>query len=238
MNVIEYFDQVRIINMTSRKDRRDETVSEFIRYGFPVNSEKVKFYDAITPVDAKRFPNPGVRGCFLSHLSVLKDAERAKSNNILVLEDDIQFSKNILQQGALAVKSLSGLDWDIAYFGHVLKSTTSETTWKKVNQPMSLSHFYAVNGEKVASLTQFLDHLLERPIGHISGGPMHYDGALNTYIKNQPNIQAYYFSMNLGYQRPSKTNLHKNPFFESYTALKPLVILARKIKAEFFRIIR
>ena len=238
MNVIEYFDQVRIINTPSRKDRRAETQSEFERYGFNINTEKVKFFDGITFTNAKGFPNPGVRGCFHSHLNVLKNAELAKSTNVLILEDDIQFSKNIINLGTLAVESLSVLDWDIAYLGHDLTNPNGELTWKKVTGPMLRAHFYCINGKTIARLVHFLEQIPERPVGHVDGGPMHYDGALNTFINSQKNLQVYYFSSNLGYQRPSKTNLHASHFFDSFIVLKPLVSLLRKCKRELYRITR
>lgn len=93
MNIIEHFDIVRIINVASRKDRHDETVSEFRRHGFKINTDNIGFFEAIIPEDKGGFPNPGVRGCFLSHLGVLEEADRASAKNVLVLEDDIEFSK-------------------------------------------------------------------------------------------------------------------------------------------------
>lgn len=238
MNLIESFDQVRIINMVSRKDRRNETVSEFMRYGFQLNTDKVKFFDAITPNEAQGFPNLGVRGCFLSHLKILEEAKQSKSENILILEDDIQFSKHILEYGSIAIESLKDLDWDIAFLGHVFETLPDELTWKKVNQAIRLGHFYAVNGKTLERLTQCLNSILERPPGHPDGGPMHYDGALNTFVKQENDIQAYFFSKNLGYQRPSRTNIHKHSIFDKNFMLKHMTIVARKIKTKFLRFIR
>ena len=99
MNVIEYFDRVRIINISSRKDRRLETVEEFTRNGFHIDDEKIGFFEAVTPSEGNGFPSVGVRGCFLSHLGVLEEAMRLNLKNILIMEDDIQFSRHISQYG-------------------------------------------------------------------------------------------------------------------------------------------
>ncbi|URD43845.1 hypothetical protein M6G63_06210 [Pseudomonas sp. BYT-5] len=40
MNVIDYFDRARIINIPSRNDRRMETMQEFARHGFSIDFEK------------------------------------------------------------------------------------------------------------------------------------------------------------------------------------------------------
>ena len=117
MNVIEYFDRVRIINISSRKDRRLETVEEFTRNGFHIDDEKIGFFEAVTPSEGNGFPSVGVRGCFLSHLGVLEEAMRLNLKNILIMEDDIQFSRNISQYGKEAIESLEGMEWDIPSSG-------------------------------------------------------------------------------------------------------------------------
>lgn len=235
MSIIEFFDRVRIINLSSRKDRRQETESEFKRYGFPINTEKVGFFDAVCPASPEGFPSSGVRGCFLSHMKIVEEAEKQGLNNILILEDDICFSKYILEYGAVAIEGLEKIDWDIAYFGHALGNKSSEIAWREINEPMLLAHFYALNGKSIHDFHQFLQRILERPPGHPDGGPMHYDGALNTFKKHNPNIKAYYFSQNLGYQRPSRTNLHEVSFLDRYHVLNPVMSFFRKIKRYYLR---
>jgi len=238
MNIIEHFDSVRIINVALRKDRRTETVSEFRHHGFQINTDKVRFFDAITPKEKDGFPSSGARGCFLSHLGMLEEANRANSKNVLVLEDDIQFSKDISQYGNLAIDKLRSMDWDIVYFGHVIEVIKGEVEWKEINQPMQLSHFYAVNGETLERLIKFLHQLLARPPGHPDGGPMNYDGALSTFFQQNRDIKAYYYSHNLGYQRPSKTDLHELSIYENNFILRPIVNVGRKIKSKLLRYVR
>jgi hypothetical protein len=238
MNIIEYFDDVRIINVASRKDRYDDTVSEFKHHGLKINTDKVRFFEAVTPKENAGFPNAGVRGCFLSHLGVLEEADRASFKNVLVLEDDIQFSKKISEYGNLAIEQLSNIDWDIIYFGHAVEDTKGEVAWKKVNQPMLLAHFYAVNGRALKRLIKSLHQIMERPPGHPDGGPMHYDGALNTFMRQNDDIKAYYYSFNLGYQRASKTDLHELSIFDTNIILRPIVRVVRKIKSKLQRNIR
>lgn len=238
MSFLEYFDHVRIINVASRDDRRAETRSEFARYGFAIDTDRVKFFEAVTPTEACGFENPGVRGCFLSHLHVLKGAAAEGVSRLLVLEDDIQFSRHIQKLGSVATASLDQMSWDIAYFGHALPNRPGEPGWHRVDGPMKLSHCYAVSGDGLPKLIDFLERILERPAGHPDGGPMHYDGALTTFIKNAPDVEAFYFLPNLGLQRPSKTDLHTPSVWDRHQALKPLATVARRVKAMYFRLVR
>jgi GR25 family glycosyltransferase involved in LPS biosynthesis len=235
MNVIEYFDRVRIINISSRKDRRLETVEEFTRNGFHIDDEKIGFFEAVTPSEGNGFPSVGVRGCFLSHLGVLEEAMRLNLKNILILEDDIQFSRNISQYGKEAIESLEGMEWDIVYFGHPFEENSNLPAWKAVDRPIHLAHFYAVNGKCFGKLRDFLFQILERPPGHPDGGPMHYDAALNTLIHKNKEISAYYFTWNCGYQRPSRTDLHELSILDRVPLLRPVMGMLRRLKAKNLR---
>lgn len=235
---LDYFSQVRIINMRKRKDRRTETVQEFRRHGLPVDTEQIRFFPAITPSEAEGFPNPGVRGCYLSHLEILEEALHEAAGNVFVLEDDIAFTKHISTWGPQAVNQLELLEWDIAYLGHAQEPVPGDTHWIPVDQPMQLAHCYAVNGRVLLRLTEFLQAILQRPAGHPEGGPMHYDGALSTFILNNPDIKAFYCSRNLGYQRPSKTDLHHLSSIERNPIFRHGVKLYRIIKQTYLRSVR
>ncbi len=234
-NILEFFARVQIINLYSRKDRRQETELEFQRYGFPINTEKVSFFDAICPTSPEGFSHASVRGCFLSHKKIVEEAQKHGLKNILILEDDICFSKYILEYGAIAIESLKKIDWDIAYFGHNLGHKSSEIAWREVNKPILLAHFYAINGKILQDYSQFLKRILERPPGHPDGGPMHYDGALNTFRQHNPNVKAYYISHSLGYQRPSKTDLHQGSFLDRYKFFNPMMSFLRTTKRYYLR---
>ena len=235
MNVIEYFDRVQIVNMAIREDRRRETEDEFAANSFPINTDSVGFFEAITPEEADEFPNRGAKGCFMSHLTILQDAEARGLNNVLLLEDDLSFSKHVVEYTEVALGALKDMDWDIVYFGHAIKNDPDTTEWKEVTGRMLTSHFYAVNGKTISRLTEFLKQMSERPCGHPEGGPMHYDGALSTFMSQNDDIKGYYFSKNLGYQRPSKTNIHEPSAVDTNIFLKPLIGMYRKFKQFYLR---
>ncbi len=231
--LIDFFDRTQIVNLPTRKDRQRETIVEFKKYAFPIQNEKCDFFPAIKPDETKGFPNIGTRGCFLSHLAIIEAAIETKLNSVLIIEDDIYFSRKINDHTQNALEELDKLDWDIAYLGHPLGDDQNNPSWKRLDQPMMMSHFYALNVKTFKKLANFLKALEGRPLGDPEGGPMHYDGALNFYREKHPEVNAYYFSKNLGWQRPSKTDIHENSFLDRYRFLKPLTKIVRRLKKRF-----
>lgn len=236
--LVDYFDRVRIINLRSRGDRRAETASEFASHGWRIDGGRQAFFDAIAPTAASGFPNRAVRGCYLSHLAILEEAQADAVGHVLVLEDDIAFVRRIDRLGVEAVGQLDALEWDLAYFGHALANAPGAPAWRPVSGPMRHAHFYAVHARALGRLCSFLRGILARPPGHPEGGPMHYDGALSTFISQNPDIRAIYFSRNLGYQRPSRTDLHPVSVLDRHALLAPVRTLYRAIKRAYWHATR
>jgi glycosyl transferase family 25 len=233
VKLLEFFPRTRIINLPARRDRRRETTQEFARCALALDPSGVAFFDAISPVDSGGFPSPGVRGCFLSHLAVVEEARDARQGHLLVLEDDIAFSREVARHGQAAVEALGRLDWDLAFFGHALPRAPGPIAWLPAPAPMTLAHFYAVNARTLAPLAAFLRRVLATPPGHPDGGPMHYDGALNTFRCQHPAVVALALSRSLGYQRPSRTDLHEVSSLDRHGLLQPVASLLRGVKRAY-----
>ncbi len=234
--MITYFNRVRIINLANRKKRKKETIQEFKRFHFPIETEQCGFFEAISPDQNKGFSSNGVYGCFLSHMAIIKKAIDDDVKNILIIEDDICFTKNIIEFGNISIHLLNNMKWDIVYFGHMLGSVNTAMCWKKVDQSMITSHFYALNKCILKEYYAWLLQLKSRPRGHKEAGLMHYDGALSTFILDRPHVNAYYFSKNLGYQRPSKTDIHKTSVIDRSLILRPIAPIYRYIKYFFLKL--
>jgi len=237
-SLVSYFDLVRIINLGIRADRRAETKREFARHGWLIDGERLAFFEAITPKTAGGFPNSAVRGCYLSHLTVLEAALSESANHLLVLEDDIAFVRRIDSLGIQAVTQLDTMEWDLAYFGHAFEDLPGAPRWERVTGQMQHAHFYAANKQVLPRLIDFLQRVAARPPGHPEGGPMHYDGALSTFFAQNPDIRAFYFSRNLGYQRPSRTDLHPVSFLDRHPLLMPMRVIYRAIKRAYWHAMR
>jgi GR25 family glycosyltransferase involved in LPS biosynthesis len=65
-----------------------------------------EFFPAIRPDGADNFPSVGARGCFLSHLALLKLAISRQLSSITILEDDLNFSGSLQEQWKSALAAL------------------------------------------------------------------------------------------------------------------------------------
>ena len=74
-------EKIFYINLDKRTDRREEIESDLKKYGL-----EAERYSAV------HTPNAGIVGCGYSHLNVLKLAKERGYKNVLILEDDFEFT--------------------------------------------------------------------------------------------------------------------------------------------------
>ncbi len=119
----------------------------------PLTPHKVEIFPAIRPDEAGGFPNIGARGCFSSHLGILKQAKDKGLSNILIVEDDLEISAKFRTDQAVILEQLCQQDWDFVYFGHVEKvKEKSPVALVPFSEGVRTTHFYAVNGRIFDSL--------------------------------------------------------------------------------------
>jgi GR25 family glycosyltransferase involved in LPS biosynthesis len=73
-------DKIIYINLNKRPDRREEIEKELNNYNLPFER-----FEAIEK-------SMGILGCLMSHLEVLKIARERQYKNVLIFEDDFQFT--------------------------------------------------------------------------------------------------------------------------------------------------
>ncbi len=227
---ISFFDSIRVINLPERTDRRRAISIDLERFGMPLEPGKVEIFRAIRPAEAGPFPSIGTRGCFLSHLEVFKEAKAAGVSRLLVIEDDLQISRRFPQFEEAFLDVLHSKDWGIAYFGHALELPPSSTPMVVFEEPVLLAHFYGVNGAILGRLIEFLEQLLQRPLGHPDGGPMHFDGALTTFRNQNRDLLTLVANPSVGRQRSSRTDIHPLRWFDRTPVIRDLVATARRGK--------
>jgi glycosyl transferase family 25 len=76
-------EKIFYINLDKRTDRREEIENE-LKYA--------NLYDRAERIEAIPTPNQGILGCTMSHLKAIRTAKERDYNNILILEDDFQFT--------------------------------------------------------------------------------------------------------------------------------------------------
>src|SRR6516164_1613527 len=95
------FEAIFVINLEHRTDRRAEMQKQLSVIGWDA-----EFFPAIRPESAANFISIGARGCFLSHLAVLKRARNADANRLIILEDDVNFTRDFEKHWAFAISEL------------------------------------------------------------------------------------------------------------------------------------
>lgn len=217
------FDAIYIINLPSRTDRRDEMAQQLKRVGLSFDSPSVHLFPAIRPADKGGFESIGARGCFMSHLAILKAANG--SRNVLILEDDLNFATSL---ASIALPE----SWDIFYGGAL---HTLEPAGKLTNVPsnhvIQCSHFVAFNGATIPRVIEFLETLLTREVGDPLGGPMHVDGAYNAFRARNPEGVTLMAIPELGFQRPSRSDIAPVKWFDKVFGLRTVVAMMRSFKA-------
>jgi glycosyl transferase, family 25 len=216
-----------VINLPQRSDRRVQMQRELSRVGW-----SAEFFPAIRPETADGFPSVGARGCFLSHLSVLKTAYKANARRLVILEDDLDFAIDFQNQWRVATAELEKQKWSLYYPGHGLPNCPSGLSIVPPNTGVLCTHFMMINGEAIANFIVGLEAILSRPAGHPLGGPMHVDGAYSTIRSHDPSLITYVSFPPLGFQRPSRTDVGAVRWFDRIGVLAPMIGFARKLKAK------
>jgi len=215
-----------VINLESRLDRRAEMEKELSRIGW-----SAEFFPAIRPSSAADFPSIGARGCFLSHLAVLVEAEKTKAERIVILEDDVNFVDDFTDRWRFTMNALEERQWSIFYAGHILDGLDDGLNCVSSLKGVQCAHFMAIHRNALPSLIEGLRAILSRHVGHTLGGPMHVDGAYSTLRMQQPALITYTCQPTLGYQRSSRTDIGNLKWFDTIKALQPALKFARKLKS-------
>ena len=230
--ITDYFQRVYVVNLPERKDRRKLIVKELDEAGIPLTPHRVEIFPAIRPDEAGGFPSIGARGCFSSHVAILKQAKQQGLNNILIVEDDLEISAKFRTDQAVFIQQLCQQDWDFVYFGHV-EEVGEKSPVALIPLPFSkgvmTTHFYAINGRVFDRLLRFLEELQQRPPGHPKGGPMHLDGAYSTFRSQNPDVVTLIATPNLGWQKSSRSDISPN-WFDRVPGLRQLAGAARTSK--------
>ena len=111
--VTEYFDKTYCINLDKRPDRWELAKTEFDKHDL-----NVERFSAIVgnPDNIPTKIVPGHAGCVLSHYNCVKIAKESGLDNLLMLEDDVEFAENLNQWFAKYFPQVPD-DWDLLYFG-------------------------------------------------------------------------------------------------------------------------
>ena len=200
------FDQVRIINLVDRPDRRREMEDQLDRIGG--TGANVGFFDAHRPQNPGEFPSLGARGCFESQLAVLRQARANTANSVLVIEDDFDFTRDGIARGAAIFAELAESSWDIFYGAHLLAPAGRRgLALVPPDEPVITASFVAFHGRILPPLVDFMDGILTRRAGSPEYGPMHVDGAYTVFRRLHTEYRTFAAFPSLGKQRRSRSDI-------------------------------
>jgi glycosyl transferase, family 25 len=214
-----------VINLEHRTDRRIEMEKQLSRIGW-----RAEFFSAIRPESDANFPSVGARGCFLSHLSVLKRAQNLGAQQLVILEDDVNFAAGFAERWKLAMSVLETREWSIFYPGQILDGLSAGLSIISPSRGVQCAHFMVINRDVISTLVSGLETILSRPAGHPLGGPMHVDGAYSTIRAQDPSLITYVCCPALAYQRPSRTDIGDLRWFDRIGIFRPIMKFARRMK--------
>ena len=143
------WDKIYIINLKRRNDRKIIMIHKLAE-------EKIDNYEFIEAYDGKdpeilenynllkkytKITSSGHFGCLLSHIKAIKKAKKNNYNNIMILEDDIIFNTNFLEE----IKNIKLPNYDILYLGGLInEKKVFLNGWGKVYNIMG-AYAYIIN---------------------------------------------------------------------------------------------
>lgn len=238
MLILDYFSRAYVINLRARPDRRNEMLAMFRRIGVDALPARVEFFPAIRPDGPGEFPSVGAHGCFMSHLNLLRDAVARGAQSVLVMEDDLEISEDLVALEGRLVEVLRSSDWGLVYFGHSADGLPGpkDSVLVPWSGQTKCAHFYGVQQPALGALIAFLETILQRHAGDPLGGPMHYDGALTTF-REQTGTKTLFSKTNLGWQRSSRSDIAAGRWFDRLPLSARTVARARKLKNRMRRLL-
>lgn len=238
-DITELFDCILVINLSNRNDRRAEMEYELRKIGISLYDNSSEILVASKFTEAAGFDTVGARGCFDSHLRAMKLAVNRNAKNLLIFEDDCDFIVDIEHKISNVIGSLSIKNWSIFYGGHLSaldnENFGDDVTLISPNKALQGSHFVGISGTVLPLLIDYFEQMVARAPGSPLGGPMHVDGAYSWFRQAHPQLETWVACPQLGFQRPSRTDVHELRFFDRVPGMRELVGIARRFKRRIQR---
>lgn len=237
--LLSIFEHIYIINLPSRTDRRKEIEQQLDRIGLSLDHSAVTLFQASRPTDKGEFPTIGTRGCYESHMAVMKAARDQGWKTYLVLEDDADFSRDLEKRIEALAKTAEKTDWDILYgwtpetYGKSGLSGSDSFVEIPSHQSVLLAHFVGFRSRILDEMIPYIEAIYHRPAGDPRGGAMHFDGALAWFRADHPNLRTFAPMTPVAIQRPSRSDIHNLSWFDRTKFLLPVMTLLRRMKTRF-----
>jgi glycosyl transferase family 25 len=211
--LLDCFDDVQVINLASRKDRRREMLAQYSEF---------KFFPAIRPDDPVPFASIGFKGSYLSHLALLKQAK----GSILILEDDCDFLDEAWPYQVPA-------DCDIFYGGYEEASNPADL----INSGIVGAHCMGFSARAARMAADYLERLLDMsypadPQAMMEPGfnpsirpPI--DGSYVWFRRAHPELKTVF--KDFAVQRRSRSDITPGAIYNRIWGIRRIVDVARSV---------
>jgi len=200
------FGSRRLISMKTRAERRQRIDGSLARYGLSLEELGVEIFEGLSFDDANGFPSKGVRGCFTSHMTLMRECA-ASGKAMLVLEDDIDFDFSRITAFRRAVPDLQQAEWDMVILGYLSPTTSGKPRLERYDGGTIGGHFYGVTPAFARAVADYMQSCTTRPPGDPEGGPMYRDGAFSMFRERQSELVTKLAIPSLGGQFSSRSDL-------------------------------
>lgn len=234
--MLDQFDRVHVINIVDRTDRRREMTAQLRRIG-AADDPRTIFFAAQRPADPGPFPSLGARGCYESHLAVVRQALTDGVERLLILEDDFDWAPDIDRRGSPLMAALAAARWDMFYGASILDAGHDRLIGSDGHGLADLAPDIAVQTAScvgigraaLLKLEPFLAAILGRPAGSADYGPMHVDGAYSIFRRQHPDLRTLAARPAIGAQRASRSDIAPNTFLlDRFAFTRPLANRLRR----------
>jgi len=185
-------DKILYINLDKRADRKEEIEMELR------NHDLVKVAERIQAIET---PGQGILGCTMSHLNAIKLAKERNYTNVLILEDDFQFTISKEEfENQLQTFYENNIDFDVCMISYNIQQAEQTPQYpflKKVIEAQTASGYIVHR--------QFYDKIIELyewAIPLLRDTKEHWNYANDQCWKRlQPTAKWYCFTERCGRQR-------------------------------------
>lgn len=221
MKLNDFFDKIFVINLERRVDRLDRFREIADKIGFEYDifyAVDGRGLDRDSPVEGRKLEIEsnefyrlfddyflGQLGCILSHIRLLKYCKENNIKNVLILEDDVDFSDDFQSRFDNFTNNFNQ-DWDMIYFSGSLVETSDEFNSYSKLLTCHTTHSYAVNNS-------VYDYLIERLESDMLSKPVDV-----VYSLLHSNIRSWITIPFLTYQSDGFSDIQNS--FVSYLSIK------------------
>ena len=193
---------VYVINLDRRKDRLQQITAELESFGLP--------FTRFSAIETR----PGINGCGLSHMTILKDAKRLGLKNVLIFEDDFTFlvSKDEFWAGINDFFS-SGQPFDVLMLAYAIQDSVPHSPgFLKVLEAQTASG-YIVNERFYDKLIALYEEAMPKLL--VTGHHWIYAND-QVWKKLQPAADWFAFAKRQGKQRASHNDAGYEQAYTDY----------------------